>query len=295
MLDYFIIYYVICLIWYVIFICAILYLSVVDSMPYKPKFKDKIYTKIPSKLNPGELSNLMYKKMSSDVFTATIMFLVKKGILSLKRTKDDFVITLVKPKAGLSHSQQTVVDILIKDMGEKGKVTFKQIENYSKSSQNCSEFLLNYQMWDKLMIKESNEKSFYEDKIGYKLVKNVRLFGILLFIMNILLGFHSLLGYFIIIPACFIALYFYKIYKRTEEANEEYMKWLAFKRYLNNIEKYEYKKENIGNYIICGLILKIPDLEKKLNDFHCVEKLNDLIRHNVIMATLRGNRSIKFK
>lgn len=295
MFDYFNIYYIVCVIWYVIFIGAIFYLSVVDSMPYTPKFKDKVYTKIPSKLNPGELSNLMYKKMSSDVFTATIMFLVKKGILSLKRIKDDFVITLEKPEAGLSHSQQLVVDILIKDMGEKGKVTFKQIEKYPKSNQNCSEFLLNYQMWNKMIIKESNERHFYEDKTEYNQVKAIRLWGILLFIINILAGFHSLLGYFIIVPACFIVLYFYKIYKRTEDANEEYTKWLAFKRYLNNIEKYEYKKEDIGNYIIYGLILKIPDLEKKLNDFHCVEKLNNLINHNVIMATLRGNRSIKFR
>jgi hypothetical protein len=88
--KYFTIYYILCVIWYLIFIGAILYLSINDSMPYVPKFKDKFYTKIPSKLNPGELSNLMYKKMSSDVFTATIMFLVKKGILTLKRTKKDF-------------------------------------------------------------------------------------------------------------------------------------------------------------------------------------------------------------
>ena len=144
-----------------------------------------------------------------------------------------------------------------------------------------------------MMIKESNKKKFYEDKTEYTQVKAMRLFGIILFILNIILGYHSLIGYFIIVPACFIVLYFYKIYKRTESANEEYHKWLAFKRYLYNIDEFFYEKENIGSYIIYGLVLRLPELERKLNNFHCVEKLNHMINHNVILASLKGNRKIR--
>ena len=292
--KYFGIYYIFCIIWCLAFVGMVLYLNFNRSVPYVPKFKEKVYPKIPSDLNPGELSNLMYKKISPDIFTATIMFLVKKGALTLKRTKDDFVLSLNKIDTKLSPSQKMVISILISDMGNKEQVTFKQIENYCKSNQNCSEFLLNYQLWSKMIIKEANKKSFYEEKTEYNQVKFIRNLGIVLFVLNIILGYHSLIGYFIIVPACFIVLYFYKIYKRTESANEEYHKWLAFKNYLENIDEYFYEKENIGSYIIYGLVLKIPNLEQKLNNFHCVEKLNNMINHNVILASLRGNRGIKF-
>ena len=145
--KYFIIYYVFCIIWCLAFVGMVLYLNFNRSVPYVPKFKEKVYPKIPSDLNPGELSNLMYKKISPDIFTATIMFLVKKGALTLKRTKDDFVLSLNKIDTKLSPSQKMVISILISDMGNKEQVPFKQIENYCKSNQNCSEFLLNYQLW----------------------------------------------------------------------------------------------------------------------------------------------------
>ena len=83
--KYYGIYYIVCIIWYLAFIGLLLYLNFNDSVPYTPKFKEKIFPKIPSNLNPGELSNLMYKSISPDIFTATIMFLVKKGALTLKR------------------------------------------------------------------------------------------------------------------------------------------------------------------------------------------------------------------
>ena len=66
-------YYIICLIWYFAFIGLVLYLNFNCNLPYTPKFKEKIYPKIPSNLNPGELSSLMYKDISPNVFTATIM------------------------------------------------------------------------------------------------------------------------------------------------------------------------------------------------------------------------------
>ena len=292
--KYFNIYYIVCIIWCLAFFGMIMYLNFNCSVPYSPKFKEKVYPKIPSNLNPGELSNLMYKNISPNVFTATIMFLVKKGVLILKRKNEDFVLSLNNKDINLSPSQHVVVTMLIDNIGNGKQVTFKQIEDYCKSSHNSTEFLSNYQLWKKMMIKESNKKRFYEEKCEYNQVKFLRGTGIVLFLLNIILGFHSLIGYFVIIPAYFIVWYFYKIYKRTKNANEEYYKWLAFKCYLNNIDEYFYEPENIGSYIIYGLVLKMPKLEKKLTNFHCVEKLNDIINRSVILSTLKGDRSIRF-
>lgn len=289
--KYYGIYYFICIIWCLAFIGMTLYLYFNNSRPYVAKFKERFYPRIPSNLNPGELSNLMYKKVFPEVFTATIMVLVKKDILTLRRHKKEYTLSLNKLDAKLSPSQKLVLNILINDIGNGEKVTFKQIEDYCKSPRNCSEFLLNYQLWSKMITKESNKKRFYEDKTQYNQVKSMRMIGIILFLINIIFNYHSLIGYAIIVPACFIVLYFYKIYKRTESANEEYSKWLAFKRYLVHIDDFVYQKDDIANYIIYGLVLKMPDLEKKLTDFHCVEKLNNLITHNVVMANLKGSRS----
>ena len=221
--SFFNIYYIICIIWCLTFLGVILNLLLTYSAS-PSKFKEKVYQKIPSPLNPGELSILMYKKISPDVFSATIMFLVKKGVLTLKRKKDDFVIILNENNIRLSPSQKMVINILINGMGNGRQVTFNQIKDYCKSDFNCSEFLINYNLWKQMLIRESNKKKFYIDKLEYSQVKILRTTGIILFLLNIIFGFNSLIGYFIIIPACFIVLYFYKIYKRTEQANEEYHK-----------------------------------------------------------------------
>lgn len=293
--KYFGIYYSLCIVWYLAFIGIMTYLYFNDSRPYTTKVKGKIYRQIPSRLHPGELSNLLYKKIVPEVFTATILVLLKKGVLELKKTKNSHIIVLGKQEYKLSHSQKLVCNILINDMGNGEQVTFKQIEDYCNSSHSCSEFLFNYQMWVKMMIKESNKKRFYEDKREYNQVKSIRLLGVILFILNIVMGYNSPIGYFIIIPSLFIVLYFYKIFKRTEVANEEYTKWLAFKRYLQGIDKFKYNKEEIDNYIIYGLILKLPSLEQKLRDNHYAETLNSFINHNVVSANLRGSRGFKNK
>ena len=178
-------------------------------------------------------------------------------------------------------------------MGDGEKVTFKQIEEYCRSQHNCSEFLINYHIWLKTMIRESNKKKFYEDKLEYNQVKSMRNVGVALFILNIILGYNSFMGFFIAIPTFFIGFYFYSIFKRTEPANEEYHKWLAFKRYLNHIEGFQYDKDNISSYLVYGLVLKTTDLEYKLTKSRCFEKLNNLINHNVIMSNLKGNRKFK--
>ena len=291
--KYYGVYYFICIVWCLTFIGMTVYLYLNNSRPYPSKFKEKYYPKIPSNLNPGELSNLIYKKVFPEVFTSTIMVLVKKDILTLRRHKDECFLTLNQLEPKLSLSQKIVLNILINDMGDGEKVTFKQIEEYSKSPRNRSEFLINYHLWTKMIIKESNKKNFYEAKTQYSQVKSMRTFGIILFLINIIFNYHSLIGYAIIVPAFFIVLYFYKIYKRTESANEEYNKWIAFKRYLEHIDEFEYPKEDIASYIIYGLVLKMPDLEKKLTDFHCVEKLNNLINHNIVIANLKGNRRFR--
>lgn len=292
--NYFFIYYIVCIIWYLAFIGLTVYLYYNESKPYEAKFNEEFYTKIPSNLNPGELSYLMYKKIIPEVFTSTILVLVKKEVLTLKRHKGHFSLILNQNDVRISPSQKAVLDMLIKDMGDGEQVSFEQIEKYCNSNQNCSEFLMNYQLWVKMMIKESHKKNFYEQKLEYNQVKFLRTSGIILFILNIICGYHDLLGYFIIVPAFFIVLYFYKIFKRTKQASEDYSKWLAFKRYLGNINDFKYEKSDISNYIIYGLVLKMPELEKDLTDFICVERLNQLINHNIVMASLKGNRSIKF-
>lgn len=291
--KYYGIYYTICFIWYLAFIGIMLYLYFHSSRPYPSKFKSRLYDKIPSSLNPGELSNLIYKKINTEVFTATILVLIKKQILSIKKQKDDYVISLTKNNLKLSTSQKLALNILISDMGDREKVTFKQIEEYSMSQHNCSEFLINYQIWLKTMIRESNKKRFYEDKLEYHQVRSMRNLGIILFAINILLGYNSFVGFFIIIPTVFVVFYFYSIFKRTISANEEYHKWLAFKRYLNHIEGFKHDKENVSSYLIYGLVLKTTDLEYKLTKSRCFEKLNALINHNVIMSNLKGNRKFK--
>ena len=96
--------------------------------------------------------------------------------------------------------------------------------------------------------------------------------------------YYSILGYLIIIISFLINELFLKSYKRTKEANDLYFDYIAYKNYLNDIDKLGYDNKEINNYIMAGLILKVEEIDKKLEQGTFPLKLNDAVSRCVKKA-----------
>ena len=259
------IFFIVLIIWCIIYTLLYIYLYLTEDRPYKTNFKGKYYEEIPALLNPAELSMLMYKKIIPEVFTATIIFLINKEKILVKKEDNDYVMYNNREyRYKLSDGQQCVIDILFNLISRDDRVSLTQIYNYTKKKGHSTIFLNSFSLFKKVIIKEATTKKFFETKLNYSKVQFVKCTGYILFVINIVLKINSLLGFFIIIPTYFISYYFYKIYKRTYDYNELYHQWLGFKNYLIDIKKFKYPKENIRKYFMYGIVLKVNTLEKDI-------------------------------
>lgn len=280
--------------YYIFSIFLITYLYFNYSKPHKHEKLLNYTNKIPSTISPIELSILVNNKITPQVFTATIYYLIEtKALIRVKEKKNVCLYRNLNFKGNLSHSQKYAVKILIEIMGDGEKVCLEQIENFCNNNIGATNFLLNYEIWKRMATAEGSKKAFFEPKHSDSLVKRFSIVGICLFLINILFGFYTFLGYCLLLPSLFVVFYYKKIFKRTKKYNNQFYEWLEFSSYLRNINQLGYQKENINLYIIYSLVLdKIEYVEPCLLKSNEFININKFIKRCYTRAYLHGSRSI---
>lgn len=282
-----------CIGWFVLYAVLLIYLYVKNFKPYKPQFNLDFYTELPSAITPIELSDLMYKKIMPAALSAAVIDLFNDGIIKLVNDKGEDYICIDRINArDYSVGQDYTVKLLINIIGDGNRVSINEIYKFCDRKKNCDVFLMEYNIWVRIMRKENFKHIFYETKNQYGMVKFVTVLGCALFIANIAGQFRTMIGYVTLIPAIFILLYFTKIYKRTREANEEYHKWVAFKQFLENIENFQYVLADPDKYVMYGTVLGVKGLEKKITNHEYFDRIAEAVNRCVVRAILNGNRKI---
>lgn len=279
--------------WFVLYAVVLIYLYVKNFKPYKPQFNMDFYTELPSAITPIELSDLMYKKIMPAALSAAVIDLFNEGIIKLVNDNGEDYICIDRINArDYSIGQDYTVKLLINIIGDGNRVSVNEIYKFCDRKKNCDVFLMEYNIWVRIMRKENFKHIFYETKNQYGMVKFVTVLGCALFIANIAGQFRTIIGYVTLIPAIFILLYFTKIYKRTREANEEYHKWIAFKQFLENIENFQYAIADPDKYVMYGTVLGIKGLEKKITNHAYFDRIAEAVNRCFVRAILNGNRKI---
>jgi len=290
------VYYIMIDIWYIAGIALIIYLYKSNYVPHKVKFRDYYYTEIPSDLDPGEISMLMYHKIEPQVFTTTILTLIQKGIIELKQKNGEYYFKVIDSggRVKLSRSENVVREFL-EGIGKNKEFTLTEFEQFCGTKKGDSEFLFQYDLFKNIIMRESSRKHFFEQKKGYSFVKIMRNLGILLFITNILGRYHLISGYGLVLPILFIPFFFKTFYRRTEQYSEEYEKWTSFQNYLNELELFK-EVEEFNSYTKCAIVLGSMEKlhQRKPNDksIAFANNLNNIVLKCYRHAYLNGNRSI---
>ena len=282
-------YFLILITWYIIYIIFMVYLYFRYSRPYKVKKISKYCKDIPEKLNPTELSMLIYHKITPSTLSATIAYLIEQGLV----IRDGNILRKIESEQLLSTSQNSAIEILFDVLGDGKKVDVTKIDGFCHSNSTATDYLLAYDIWNNLALREASNKQFYVQKLDYELVRWFQIIGYVLAVLNFVFGIHNVMGYVIVLTAYFILQYFYKTYKRTREYNEEFYKWLGFGNYLATFSSKDEMNVNHSTALVYSLILdKVSHTEQVLRNEQFLTNLDKSLQKCYRKAFFFGNRKI---
>ena len=280
-----IVFYIIMVLWYLYYIYLMIRLYLNNSKPYD---YDNIIDIKNTDMPLSDLSLIIYKKIKPELLTSTIVKLIDDKKIILNKANDDFILIKNCDDEDLSKADFNIIDLLFNTIGSDNKVSLKKIDSFCKNNSGSSSFLMSYQIWKKLVYVSSNHSKIFEPKLDYSKVKFIQRMGIILFILNILLKYYFIIGFFMIVPSIFITIYFYNISKLTKEYSDYYYSFLNFRKELReNPNLLENNK-----YFEYSILLKSYDNVTNNNKKEFTKKLDIAIQKCYRSAILNGNRSL---
>ena len=280
-----IIFYIIMVLWYLYYIYLMIRLYLNNSKSYNC---DNIIDIKNVDIPLSDLSLIIYKKIKPELLTSTIVKLIDDKKIILNKENDDFILIKNCDDEDLSKADFNIIDLLFNTIGSDNKVSLKKIDGFCKNNSGSSSFLMYFQIWKKLVYVSSNYSKIFEPKLDYSKVKFMQRIGIILFILNILLKYYFIIGFFMIVPSIFITIYFYNISKLTKEYSDYYYSFLSFRKELReNPNLLENNK-----YFEYSILLKSYDNATNMNKKEFTKQLDMAIQKCYRSAILNGNRSL---
>ena len=298
---------------------------------YAPAFDKEYLRELPFNYSPAEMSYLYYfGKTNDEDVTATLLDLIRRGFLELEyfgSVNDDdpkFVIKKNHDKFNkelntLKHHEKQLIHWFINIIGNKNQVSIDEIDNYGKSYSEAQKFQTNAKEFiDNVKLECSSYDWFVNTTkskakaFAYALIP----FGtiIIMGILNMLFAitFEWNLIFIGVILAAYI-IYVLSIKKRSVNGNEEYAKWKAFKKFLEDFGNFEdypmpgivvweeflvYATSfKIADKVMNQLQVKLPDVDTVNNDsiYYGGTYMNTFYwrhRHNRFIISNSMNRAL---
>lgn len=226
--------------------------------------KNKIVKEIPSDYSPATLGYLMHKKISKKDLVASILYLIDKKVIQIKKLSNDYL--LKRKDAKVTPSEEWLLKFIFDN---KKQI---KLQNFEHRAKKYDDFLNIYSNWLNIATNEAESKGYFFDMFYIKIISIIySVVGIIisLFLIDKQTYFSSL---FILLFALISLVYYIKLYKRTLLGKTEYYKWKGIKKYIEKIcilDK-ENIPTNINSYITYSISLKCSNKiskELKIDDY----------------------------
>lgn len=198
-------------------------------------------------INDYDVTNIEYlfdKKITEKAFSTSILNLIyKKNIKIEQIDKKDYKLIKVNTD-NVSESEEYLMKMIFDNIGNKEYVLLSQIKKYAKEVHGTtSEFLTSFTTWQNKVTSESIKNNYYESNTKIKVLGVLfSLVGYLVFyVMGRFNGF-NLFSIIIFICALVFMIYMLIFNKRTKRGAEDYQKWKAFKRFLEDFGRFDEKE-----------------------------------------------------
>lgn len=221
---------------------------------HKAEFDGDYYRELPRTYSPAELNFFMNKtKVTSSAFLATLLDLARRKyykIDEITQMEDRLLFdkeittyrltrTETEGSDVLQPHEKKFMDLLFDDISLDNKtLTLEDIEHYSKKSKIFYTF---WTSWTALVQSGTRKYNFF-DKPG-KITKTTTLIGFLMFVLCFFLFTRFTVFAILLFVSSMLLITIPNTFKRrSKEAEEDYAKWKAFKRFLlhfSQMEKHE--------------------------------------------------------
>jgi len=233
---------------------------------YPASFTGDYYRDLPSESTPAEMSYLYYmKKIHDEDLTATLLDLIRKKVIDIDYsgqtvTDDDADFTLkiqkAVPSSSLLAHERKVLEWFFEHIGGGDTVTTKQIENHGKKGVSQAQEFERDAMEFVRLAKSAGEQHGYFEKAsssGRKAANSFLVIPVAMLLISLMTaGLFTLDNTLASVISAAIAvvylIYVSTIKRRTIAGNEEYVKWKAFRNFLENFG-------NMKDYPIPGVVV----------------------------------------
>jgi len=245
----------------ILFIFAIIGAYKKYDKEYKSDFYNDYYRELPATYPPAVMGYLVhFKDVTRNDLTATLMDLIRRGFIEVDYTGESLtdkdanyklIYNRKKAQNELNEYEKYTLRWFFDIIGNgTDTISLDGIERYTKNINKAEAYKKCNDRWNKLVKAEGNKHNFFEEKMNGVLksvysgiVVIVLIVGIVGLLFNMIGG-----GYILSLPylsALLISMsiiglsYLRTVIRRTKEANEEYVRWMAFMKFLMDFGKME--------------------------------------------------------
>lgn len=189
---------------------------------------------------------IMKKNVGPNAMSASIMNLIYKNKIKAERIvdskKEDYKFTLID-RENVSDAENHLINFLFIIVGDKKSFTTKQLKQYAKSTKTYDTFTSNYTTWNNKVTKVCKNLKIFESHFRVSIYAFIFLLvAIILTIISINIGVFNYFMIINIVLSIGIFIYTLAFKKRTKYGNEQYVRWKAFKRFLEDFGDFENKE-----------------------------------------------------
>ncbi len=219
-------------------------------------FKHRYYRDFPTDDAPAEIEYLVYHKITVNSFSATILDLIRKKVITAteisEKKKKDICLYLENVDYVPSLAEAKVLDLLFETVGKKRECKLNDLKKYGAKSQTKAKSIQRaITSFSKLSEKSVKRKEYFIDKpkktwFKTTIVVMVAFFEFML-IFFALRHFPKSILHLVYQGVLFGVVIFYFItlnryHKRTERGTEVYSMWLAHRRFLKDFGRFSEKE-----------------------------------------------------
>ena len=213
---------------------------------YNVNFQAKYYREFTGDYGVEVIDYLMNKNVSTDAFSASIMNLIyKKNIEVIDNPNDKKNPTLkLLTEENATKNEKIILELLFKVISSSEEVTIKDIKSFSSKYSTANKFMTKYINWVQEVKTAGEKEEFYEDHTNKKLLSVLYLLlgGLIVFLMDKFGINQPLLYASIIISSIAFLIYVCCFKKYSKKGREHYLKWKAFKNFLNDFGSFKEKE-----------------------------------------------------
>lgn len=240
--------YIISGIYLLITLTLIVYIYFKYDKEFKSNFLNEYNREFIDDYDVTVIEYLFSKTITSKAFSTSLLNLIYKKNIKVEeiegnKNKKDYLFTLLN-QDNLIESERKLVNIIFNNAGNTKEVKLSEIQKYAKKMNGTSSyFLSDFDDWKNSVVNDAQKEEFYIN------VKKVKAFfslycivGLIILFIHFSIDMFNIVTILVLVVTIIFFIYLMTFTKRSFRGNDHYIRWKAFKKFLNDFGRFDEKE-----------------------------------------------------